>query len=121
MATNQKYNDGVQFTVPAADVTEPATPESGDPLLIGDSLPAVALTDPFDDGDGTSQITVKTNGVYELAVEAEAAAIGIGDRLYYDAADEGLNNSASGNTSWGYALGAVDNAATAVIPVKLGF
>src|SRR5690554_1253002 len=115
MATNQVYNDGVQFTVPAADVTEPATPESGDPLLIGDSMPAVALTDPFTDGAGVSQITVKTDGVYELAVEAEGGAISIGDRVYYDAGDEGLNNSASGNTSWGYALGAVDNGATAVI------
>lgn len=121
MATNQKFNDGDQFTVPAADVTEPAAPESGDALLIGDSMPAVALTDPVTNAAGVSTITVKTNGVYELAVEAEGGAVSIGDRLYYDATDEGLNNSASGNISWGYALGAIDNAATATIPVKIGF
>lgn len=121
MATNQVYNHGDQFDIPAADVTEPAEPSSGDALLVGDSLPAVALTDTYTDGDGTSRITVKTNGVYELPVEAEAAAVSIGDRLYYDAGDDGLNNSSSGNTSWGYALGAVDNGATSTIPVKIGF
>jgi hypothetical protein len=47
--------------------------------------------------------------------------VGIGDRLYYDAADDGLNNAASGNTSFGYALGAVDSGATSTIPVKIGF
>lgn len=120
MATNQKYNNGDQFEVPAADVTEPAEPESGDALLIGDALPAVALTDIYVDGAGVNMITVKTNGVYHLPVEAEAAAVGIGDRLFYDTGDEGLNNS-SGNVSWGYALGAVDNGATATIPVKIGF
>lgn len=121
MATNQVYNDGDQFTVPAADVTEPAAPESGDALLIGDSMPAVALTDVITDASDTDVITVKTNGVYELAVEAEGGAVSIGDRLYYDASDEGLNNSSSGNVSWGYALGPIDNAATATIPVKIGF
>lgn len=120
MATNQVYEDGVQFTVPAAQVDEPAEPESGDALLIG-VMPAVALTDPYDDADGVSTITVKTNGIYELAVEAEGGAVAYGDRLYYDDADDGLNNSSSGNTEWGYALGTIDNAATAVIPVKIGF
>ena len=120
MATNQVYNDGDQFTVPAAAVSEPASPESGDALLIG-ALPAVALTDVFTDAAGVSVITVKTNGVYEFPVEAEAAAVEIGDRLFYDAGDDGLNNSSAGNTSWGYALGAIDNGATATIPVKIGF
>lgn len=120
MATNQVYEHGDAFTVPAAAVDEPATPESGDALLIG-VMPAVALTDPYTNAAGVSTISVKTNGVFDLAVEAEAAAVAIGDRLYYDATDDGLNNSSSGNTSWGYALGAIDNGATAVIPVKIGF
>jgi predicted RecA/RadA family phage recombinase len=120
MATNQVYNDGVQFAVPAADVTEPAAPTSGDALLIGDALPAVALTDIYVNGAGVNMITVKTNGVYDLPVEGEGAAVGIGDRLYYDAGDEGLNNAASGNVIWGYALGPVDSGATATIPVKIG-
>lgn len=120
MATNQTFNDGDQFDLPASAVTSPASPTSGDPLLIG-VLPAVALTDPWTAADGTSRITVKCNGVYEFAVEAEGGAIVPGARLYYDNADDGLNNSASGNTSWGYALEAVDNAATTVIRVKIGF
>jgi predicted RecA/RadA family phage recombinase len=121
MATNQKFNHGDQFPAPAADVTEPATPESGDALLVGDALPAVALTDIYVNGAGVNTITVKTNGVYDLPVTAAGGAIGFGDRLYYDAADEALNNSASGNISWGYALGPVDNGATSTIPVKIGF
>lgn len=120
MATNQVYEDGVQFAVPAAQVDDPATPTSGDPVRIG-NLPAVALTDAETDADGTSVITVKTNGVYEFAVEAESGAIGYGDLLYYDAADDGLNNTAAGNTRFGYALGTVVNLATGIISVKIGY
>jgi|SRR5690554_2259481 len=120
MATNQVYNDGVQFDVPVSAVDSPASPGSGDAVLIG-SLPAVALTDPWTDADGVSRITVKTNGVYELAVTSEGTAISIGDIVYYDTGDSGLNNSSGGNTHFGYALAPVDNAATATIPVKIGY
>jgi predicted RecA/RadA family phage recombinase len=120
MATNQTFNDGDQFDIPTAAVTSPPSPTSGDPLLIG-VLPAVALTDPYTAEDGTSRITVKTNGVYEFPVEAEGGAVAVGTRLYYDNADDGLNDASSGNTSWGYALEVVDNGATSVIRVKIGF
>lgn len=120
MATNQVYNYGDQFDVPAAAVAAPATPGSGDALLIGDALPAVALTDPYDDASGTSQITVKTNGVYELEVAAAGGAIAVGDLVYIDSTTGALNDS-NGNVRFGYALGAIDNGATATIPVKIGY
>lgn len=120
MATNQVYEHGDQFQIVASAVDEPATPTSGDPVLIG-ALPAVALTDVYEDLDGVEKITIKTNGVYDLAVEAEGGAIAIGDIVYYDAGDEGLNGASSGNTRYGYALGAIDSGATAVIPVKIGY
>jgi predicted RecA/RadA family phage recombinase len=120
MATNQVFEYGDQFDVLAASVTEPATPESGDPILIG-ALPAVALTDVWEDADGVERITVKTNGIYEFPVEAQGGNSTVGALLYYDAADDGLNNAASGNTRWGYGLGVVTSGTTSVIRVKIGY
>ena len=113
MALNQVFEHGDQFVVIA---TEPATPASGDPILVG-QLPGVALTD--EDADG--QVTGKFNGVWDFEVEAEGGAVAPGAIVYYDAADDGLNNSASGNVRFGYALDAIDNAATATIRVKIGY
>jgi predicted RecA/RadA family phage recombinase len=113
MATNQVFEHGDQFVVVA---TEPATPQSGDPILVG-QLPGVALTDENADGE----VTAKFNGVWEFPVEAEGGAITPGAIVYYDAADDALNNSSSGNIRFGYALDEVDNAATATIRVKIGY
>lgn len=118
MATNQKYNHGDQFSVPAAAVAAPSSPGSGDAVLVGE-LPAVALTDVYDTHDGDELITVKTNGVYHLEVDADDGAIGVGDRIYIDPAAGSLTNDGTGNVAYGYALGPVDSAATSTIPVKL--
>lgn len=119
MALNQHYNDGVQFTVPTSAVDAPAEPTSGDAVLVGD-MPAVALTDPGNTHDGESRITVKTNGVYHQPVEAADGAVAVGD-LVYITATGGLTNAATGNSRYGYALGPVAGAATAEIPVKIGY
>lgn len=119
MALNQVYNDGDQFSVAAADITAPAAPESGDAVLV-DQLAAVALTDPYVAGDGTSRITIKTNGVYELVVEASDGAIEVGHIVHINSTTGAVSNTAAGAVRYGYALGAVDSGATAVIPVKLG-
>lgn len=113
MALNQVFEHGDAFPVVA---TEPAVPSSGDPILV-DQLPGVALTDENADGE----VTAKFNGVWNFLVEAEANAITPGEIVYYDAADDGLNNSSSGNIRFGYALDPVDNAATATIRVKIGY
>lgn len=120
MALNQKYNDGVQFDVAAADVTAPAEPESGDAVLIG-QIPAVALTSPFTDGDGVSRITVKTNGAYHLEVTASNGAVTVGALLYIHTSTGAVSNTSGSGVRFGYALDAVDSAATTTIPVKLGY
>lgn len=119
MALNQKYNDGVQFDVAAADVTAPAEPNSGDAVLV-DQLPAVALTDVYVAEDGTNRITVKTNGVYDLEVNANNGAIAVGHIVHANTTTAALTNTAAGSVRYGYALGAVENGATTTIPVKIG-
>lgn len=119
MATNQVYDEGTQFD---AVCSEPATPASGDPVLVG-QIPGVALTD--EHADGTT--TVKTNGVYTLHVEgqagAAASAVAVGDILYYDAAGVAaqVNKDVTNGVRFGYALGAVASGADADIPVKIGY
>lgn len=114
MALNILQEHGDQYAVAC---TAPTTPASGDPVLVG-QLPGVALTDE----DAAGLTTVKFNGIADLAVDAEGGAVAVGDLLYYDTADANkLNNSASGNVRFGYALGAVDNGALATIPVKIGY
>lgn len=120
MATNQKYNDGVQFDVAASAVTAPADPSSGDPVLV-EQLAAVALTDVYTAGDGVNRITIKTNGVYHLDVEANNGAIAVGHRVHIDSSTGAVTNTSAGGIELGYALEPVDSGATATIPVKLGF
>lgn len=121
MALNQKFNDGDQFDVAAADVL-PADPASGDPVIVG-QLPAVALTDPAADGTGADRITVKTNGVYDLAVtgadDLGNAAIAVGDVIYLEGPT--LNVDAVAGVRYGYALATVASGATSTIPVKIGY
>lgn len=114
MATNIVHEDGDQLYVAC---TQPADPNSGDPVLVG-QLPGVALTDEQPDG----LTTVKFNGTALLAVDAEASAVAVGDVLYYDAADANkLNNASSGNVRFGVALGTVTNGALATILVRIGY
>ncbi len=112
MATNRKYKDGDQLSLVA---TDPTTPSSGDPVVFGE-LPGVALND--EDSDG--ETTIQFNGVFELDVEAEGSAVTAGDIVYYDTADDGLNNDNS-NVRFGYALEDVTSGSTTAIDVKVGY
>jgi predicted RecA/RadA family phage recombinase len=118
MAKNQVYNDGNQFS---AVCSQPAVPVSGDPVLVG-KLPGVALTT---EDAVTGETTVKTNGVYNLAVLGHdgtaAAAIAVGDIVYYDTAATPKVNVKTTAVRFGYALAAVSSGATATIPVKIGY
>lgn len=120
MALNQKYNDGVQFDIAVTNHIGAGTaPASGDPVLV-EQLPAVALTD---EDAVTGLTTVKTNGVYELAVTGHNGtadtAIAAGDIVHFDAGADQINvNSAA--VRYGYALADVASGATATIPVKIG-
>lgn len=101
--------------------TQPATPASGDPVLVG-QIPGVALIDE----ESTGAVTVDTAGVYNLSVQGEtnadaASAVAIGDILFYDAAEVVKLNKDTTGVRYGYALGTVGAGATATIPVKVGY
>ena len=121
MAKNQVFDDGEQF---AAICTDPATPASGDPVLVG-QLPAVALE--AEEADGYT--TIKTNGVYTFSVKgvttaAAGSAVAVGDLIYYVPGNTPKLSKASGDAGavrFGYALGTVSSGATASIQVKIGY
>jgi predicted RecA/RadA family phage recombinase len=120
VAKNQVYADGNQFPVA---VTNPVSPVSGDPVVVG-QLPGVALTDK----DAITGLTlIKTNGVHLFAVKGEnpaggAVAVAAGDIVYYDAAAAvKLNMDNTNGVRFGYALDAVSSGATATIRVKVGY
>lgn len=120
MATNIVLEHGDQFEANVSGVTGSGAGglvKAGDPGVLG-QMPFVALTDE----DAAGLATIKTNGVADLFVDAEAAAVNPGDLLYFDAADANkINNSSSGNVRFAYALGSVGNGATGTIPVKIGY
>lgn len=114
MSTNIVFEEGAQLRVIC---TSPATPVSGDPVLVG-QLPGVALTKE----DAAGYTTVKFDGVALLSVKGETttnAAVANGDVLYYDAGV--INRDSSNGVRFGYALGAVNSGATTQIPVKIGY
>lgn len=114
MATNRIYEAG-KFLALAA--TYPATPSSGDPVLVG-LLPGVAVTDE----DST---TLKTSidfgpSVYDLSVVASHGAIAAGDTVFASQASPiVLSNDPEGGVPFGTALEAIASG-TATINVKVG-
>lgn len=117
MAKNMKVSDGTKLSVVA---TDPATPKSGDPVLVG-QLPAVATTN--ERADGTT--SVDTHGVFNLSVKGVDgggnSAVAAGDLIYYVAADTPKLSKKATGVRFGYALAAVTSGSTATIPVKVGY
>lgn len=118
MAKNRVRKDG-RFLSKVA--TQPATPASGDPVLVG-QIPGIALIDEEANGN----VTVDTGGVYNLSVLGETnagagSAVAVGDILFYDTATTPKINKDTTGVRFGYALGTVGSAATATIPVKVGY
>jgi len=111
MATN-KVQDGkiLRLTVGAAV-------DSGDPVLVGNAIRGVAITD-YDSGDGKASID--TEGVYDLSVtatdDAGNSAVAIGDRLYFDGTT--ITKKKSGKL-FGIALETVTTGETATINVLI--
>jgi predicted RecA/RadA family phage recombinase len=83
---------GDVITVPA-----PAAVTSGKLVVIG-SLVGIAQKDAASGAD----VPLVTEGVHRYA-KVSALAIAIGDKLYYDATNDQLNKTASGNTLVGVA------------------
>lgn len=122
MATNLHMNEGRYLSGAA---TQPATPVSGDPVLLG-QIPGVALTDEGDGQNAAGEITIDTGGVYNLPVEGVNnggdSAVDIGDIIYYEAGQTPpLNKDSVSGVRYGYAFGVVEAGGTATIPVKVGY
>ncbi len=118
MAKNRTRIDGRYISQAA---TSPASPVSGDPVLVG-QIPGVALTD--ERADGTTSID--TGGVYALPVKGEnnagGSAVAVGDILYYEAGQTPpINKDNVAGVRFGYALGTVGSTLTATINVKVGY
>lgn len=116
MAKNIVLNEADQFSIAC---TDPATPASGDPVIIG-QIPGVALT--AERADGTT--TVKTNGSATLSVKGtngSNAAIAAGDIIYYVSGNTPKLSATTSGVRFGYALEAVGSGLTASIQVKLGY
>lgn len=117
MAKNMVFADGTKLSLPA---TDPTTPKSGDPVVIG-QLPAVSTTN--ERSDGTTSID--TAGVWNLSVKgvdgSGNSAVAVGDILYYVAADTPKLSKKATGVRYGYALDAITSGQTATIRVKLGY
>src|SRR5215831_8560046 len=114
MAKNEVLENGTHFAVAA---TDPATPASGDPVVLG-QLPGVALTAE----DAAGNTTIATEGVFNLSVKGTNgtnAAIAAGDILYYVSANTPKLSVTNTGVRFGYALDAVSSGATTTIRVKL--
>lgn len=117
MAKNKVFDEGDQLSLVC---TDPATPKSGDPVLVG-QIPGVALTD--ERADGTT--SVDTEGVFRLSVKGVDGsgnkAIVAGDIVTYTAADTPKLSVKAAGVRYGYALDAVTSGSTTTIRVKLGY
>lgn len=116
MAKNEVFREGTHLSVAA---TDPATPASGDPVVVG-QIPGVALTAE----DTAGNCTMVTEGVFNLSVKGTngaGVAVAIGDILYYTSGNTPKLDKTTTGVRFGYALGAVNSGATATIPVKLGY
>jgi predicted RecA/RadA family phage recombinase len=117
VATNRSLADGRYLKVVP---TSPASPVSGDPVLVGTDLTGVAVTDLV----GTT-VQIDTEGVYSILVHADnagASAVAIGDILYYTAANTPKVDKLTTGARFGYALEAIPGAGDeATIKVKLGY
>ncbi|SMD18505.1 DUF2190 family protein [Rhizobium sp. RU36D] len=104
------------FVQPGCNITVPAPSGgtvSGKICVIG-SLIGIASTTAAQGVD----VALVTEGVFRYA-KTSALAIAVGDKLYYDATNNLLNKTASGNTLVGTAVAAAANPSDTV-DFKLG-
>lgn len=122
MALNLVEPDG---KILVAVASAPATPASGDPVMIG-QIPGVALTAEGGGGNISTETTIATCGIFALSVKGENAAgnsaVALGDILYYEAGQTPpINKDSTNGIRFGYALGTVTSGSTATINVRVGY
>jgi|SRR5437016_2382103 len=117
-----QVSDGKTVTVVASALVHPShsdsLPHAGDPVLVG-SLVGVCTESA---AASTDNLDVATEGVFKLSVtgtnQSGNSAVAFGDKLFLDGSSAVITKDST-KTEFGIALGAVDSAATAVIPVKV--
>lgn len=118
MAKNVIFEDGDKIAVVC---TDPASPVSGDPVLVG-QLAGLAETS-MDAATGLT--TVRFKGVATLSVKGVDgggnSAVAVGDILYDVTGDTPKISKKASGIRYGYALGTVTSGSTATIRVKIGF
>lgn len=114
MATNRVYEDGEILEITSSDLDDLV---SGDPVLVGDALPGVLLTD----ATASNVASVQFDGVFDLlAVCCGGSAIAVGNKLYLPtSASTTLYNSSASGAQFGYAMEALASG-SGVINVKIG-
>lgn len=98
-------------------VTDPAAPNSGDPVRFG-SMTGIAMLDEGDGGVGAT-VTVVDFGMYVAdhpVTDVVGGGIAVGATVYYDDGADRLENDTTG-TPYGVALEAVGGGATTTIQV----
>lgn len=116
MALNEVFENGTHLAVAC---TDPATPASSDPVLLG-QIPGVCSV--TEGADGIASIV--TEGVYNLSVKGTTgsnAAIAAGDIVYYVTGNTPKLSATTSGVRFGYALDPVLSGATTTIRVKLGY
>lgn len=121
MARNEVFRDADRLQVACSD---PATPVSGDPVIYG-QRPGVCEVSEGSDG----LATVKFSGEFTFSVKAVTtaaanSAVAEGDVIYYVPGNTPKLSKAVGDAGavrFGYAGGAINAGATAVIPVIIGY
>lgn len=91
------------ITIPA-----PAATSSGDVVVAG-SIVGIAAGNAAE----AAAVDLALTGVYELP-KVSALAIGVGDKVYYDAGTKLVNKTSSGNTLLGVAVSIAANPSASV-------
>ena len=116
MAQNINLGEGLQFYEPSV----PEGTKSGDPLVLGDVIPVIAITDR--DTNGGATVVANDRIIAKVAVHAVDAndagvAVARWDKLYKDG--NKINKDSTNGVLFGYAMGTVAAGETAIIDVML--
>jgi predicted RecA/RadA family phage recombinase len=115
MATN-KIQEGKILRLTVA-----STVKANDPVVVGNAIRGVALTD-YDSGD--AKASVEIGGVWDLSVQAKDdagnSAVAVGDRLYYAGSASPYLSKKKTGKFFGIALETVTSGETATINVFAG-
>lgn len=119
MATNMRRHCTRTLTAAA---TDPTTPASGDPALIG-QIPVVTLVKEGEGGNAATDATFALDGSFMLSVKgvdgSGNSAVAVGDLIYYVTADTPKLSKKATGVLFGAALGTVSSGGTSTIEVLL--